>query len=309
MVFKKIKDFSNSGFGSNVNNEGERLITKEGKFNTKKEGLSFTQRFDLFHTLINMRTLPFFSFLFFSFIAVNLIFTGLYLLVGLDQLQGTSGGSNFFDAFYFSAQTITTVGYGGLHPTGKSLSLIAGFEAFIGLLGFAIATGLLYGRFSKPKTKMLFSENALISPYNGITGLMIRVANPKNSQLIETGAKMIFSQIENENGVDKRKFYTLDLEMSNISLFATSWTVVHPINENSPLYGTNTDDIKNKNVELIVLINAYDETYSQNVHARTSYKPNEIVVNAKFIPILGHNDNNEAIIQLDRINEFERLKS
>ncbi len=308
MAFNRLKNFTNSGFGSSLNNEGYRLITKDGKFNTKKEGLNFFQRFDLFHALTNMPSLPFFIFLFMAFIAINLLFTLIYLAIGLEGLQGTSG-NNFLDAFFFSMQTITTVGYGGMHPTGKAISLIAGIEAFIGLLSFAIATGLLYGRFSRPKNKLIFSKNALVSPYRDITGLMARVANPKNSQLINAEAKMIFSQVETIGDMQTRKFYTLDLELNYIALFVSSWTVVHPINEDSPLNQTTVKELKERNAELILLINAYDETYNLPIYVRTSYKPDEILENVRFAKILGHNENGQSTISLDKLNEYEKIEA
>lgn len=308
MAFNKLKNYRNSGFGSNINNEGDRLITKKGQFNIKKEGLSFSERFDLFHTLINMNTIPFFMLLFIGFVFINILFTLTYLAVGLDGIAGSTNNHNFFDAFFFSAQTLTTVGYGGLHPTGKLIGLIASFEAFIGLLSFAIATGLLYGRFSKPKPNMLFSQNILISPYGEITGLMARVANPKNTQLIDVNAKMIYSQVESENNVKKRNFYTLELEMNKISLFATSWTVVHPITTESPLYKITPQNMKERNVELILLLSGYDETYNQHVHFRTSYKPDEFIENAKFTPILSQNENKQSVIHLNNINKYEKTK-
>ncbi|MCB0400924.1 MAG: K+ channel, inward rectifier [Flavobacteriales bacterium] len=307
MAFKKFKNFTNSGFGSNLSNEGYRLITKNGKFNTRKEGLSFFERFDLFHTLTHMHPLPFFLLLFTAFISMNLLFTGLYLAVGLSDLQGATG-NNFSDAFFFSVQTITTVGYGGIHPTGTALNLIAGTEAFVGLLSFAVATGLLYGRFSRPKNKLIFSANALISPYGEINGLMARVANPKNSQLINAEAKMIFSQVMDDQGAPTRSFYTLDLELNHIALFVSSWTIVHPINEDSPLSGATVADLKARNAELILLINAYDETYNQPIHVRTSYKPEEILEKVKFTRILGHNEHGQSTISLNKISDYETVE-
>jgi len=308
MAFKKIKELTNSGFGSNINNEGGRLVTKNGKFNIKKDGLSYIERFDLFHSLINMSAISFFLCLMVGFFAINLIFTITYLLIGLQGLQGTSSNNQFYDAFFFSAQTLTTVGYGGLHPTGKLIGLISSFEAFIGLLSFAVSTGLLYGRFSKPKSKLMFSKNALISPYKDITGLMARVANPKNNQLINMEASMIYSQIETVNNTKTRKFYTLDLEMNKISLFVTSWTIVHPITEESPLYNLTHADIIARNIELILLLSAYDESYSQDMHARTSYKPEEILENAKFISVIGHSEGQQSVIRLDKLNDFEIVR-
>ena len=307
MAFDKLKELTDSGFGSNVNSKEERLITKKGKFNIKKEGLSFLERFNLFHSLINMPALYFFICLMVCFFLINLLFTATYLIIGLDGLQGTSSNNAFFDAFYFSAQTLTTVGYGGLHPTGKVISLIASFEAFIGLLSFAVSTGLLYGRFSKPKPKVMFSKNALITPYQDVTGLMARVANPKNNQLINVTASMMYSQIENIDGNTRRKFYTLDLEMKKISLFVTSWTVVHPINEESPLYGLSHQDIIDRNAEMILLLSAYDESHSQDLHTRTSYKADEIVPNTKFVSVIDFNEGEQSVLRLDKLSDFDLL--
>ena len=309
MVFNKIKTLTNSGFGSNINNEGERLITKNGKFNVKKEGLRFLDRFNLFHALINMSNLPFFICLTIGFLIINLFFTATYLSVGLQGLEGTTSNNAFFDAFYFSSQTLTTVGYGNLHPTGRSISLIASFEAFIGLLSFAISTGLLYGRFSKPKPKIMFSSNALISPYNDINGLMARVANPKNNQLIKVNASMIYSQVETEDNTRSRKFYTLDLEMKKISLFVTSWTVVHPITTDSPLHNLSQQDLIDRNAEMILLLSAYDESYSQDLHTRTSYKAEEIIANAKFLSVSGFSEGEQNVIRLDKLSDYEMLRN
>tara|TARA_B100000809_G_scaffold260974_1_gene308914 strand:+ start:1558 stop:2484 length:927 start_codon:yes stop_codon:yes gene_type:complete len=308
MAKKKFREVRSTGFGSNVKNESERLISKSGKFNIKKEGLTFFEQFNLFHSLITMSAIPFFICLMIGFFLINLFFTGAYLLIGLENLEGTSVNNDFFDAFYFSAQTLTTVGYGGLYPTGKVISLIASLEAFIGLLGFAVSTGLLYGRFSKPKPKIMFSKNALLSPYQDIKGLMVRVANPKKNQLINISAKMMYSQIEETEGNKTRKFYPLDLEIDQINLFVTSWTIVHPINTESPLYNLSHKDIKERKGELILLLSAYDESYSQNLHARTSYKPEEIIKNAKFIPVSGLNDEEQSIIYLNKLDEYEIIK-
>lgn len=162
-VLKKLKEFSNTGFSSNVDNEGDRLIAKNGKFNVKKEGLNFSKHFNLFHLLINMPAISFFICLLVAFIAINLFFTTIYLMIGLEDLHGANQTQPFFDAFYFSAQTLTTVGYGSLYPAGKLIGMVASFEAFIGLLSFAVSTGLLYGRFSKPRPKIMFSKNDFLS--------------------------------------------------------------------------------------------------------------------------------------------------
>lgn len=307
MSTKNIKEVTSTGFGSNINNENERLISKQGKITVKKMGLRFSQRSNLYHVLINMNTFTFLMCLLLTFVLINLFFTAIYLSIGLDDLQGSTASNNFFEAFFFSSQTLTTVGYGGLHPTGTLISLIASFEAFIGLLSFAVSTGLLYGRFSKPKAKMLMSDKALISPYKDGKSLMVRVANSKSNPLINAKAKLLYSQIESNKGNPVRKFYTLDLEMDKISLFATSWTIVHPITPDSPLYHISSEKIKERNVELILLLSAHDESYNEEVHSRTSYKHNEIIHGAKFVIISDSDENNNSVIHLDKLDHYQLI--
>lgn len=304
---KKSKEVTSSGFGSNINDEEDRLVSKNGKVTIKKIGLNFNQRFNLYHSLIKMHALIFFLYLLGAYLFINLVFTGVYLAIGLECLQGRTGGNDFLQAFYFSSQTLTTVGYGGLHPTGNALSLIASFEAFLGLISFAVSTGLIYGRFSKPRAKMILSKVAVITPYKEITGLMARVANPKDSPLINANTKMLYSQIETIHGQKIRKFYTLDLEMEKISLFASSWTIVHPITKESPLYKISRTELKQKNVEIILLLSAHDESYNEDVHSRISYKASEIIENAKFSPIIKHVEGKHTVLCIDQIDRYELL--
>lgn len=309
--FTKYKEKLDSGFSSNTANEGERLLNKDGSFNIQKKGLNFFQRFSLFHSLINMSWAKFFIWLFIGYIFINLLFASSYLLIGTYRINGAHGQTGleqFLDAFFFSTQTLTTVGYGSMSPIGILCNLIASTESFLGLLSFAMATGLLYGRFSKPKAKIIFSDKALIAPYHDKTGLMIRIANLRDSQLINMKAKILYSQIEQEStGEEKRKFYTLDLEISYISLLALSWTIVHPIDENSPLYDLDKKELQKRNIEIVLLLEGYDETYSQEVHTRTSYKVNEVLPNAKFISALGQNKEGKATISMDSISLYEKV--
>ncbi len=309
--FRKDSESKDSGFGSKLDNEGDRLINKNGTINVRKTGLNFLERFSLFHAMITMPLARFILCLFGFYILINLIFAGLYVLCGIDGLSGanqTNGWLSFLDAFFFSTQTLTTVGFGGMYPTSTSINMIASIEAFVGLLSFAMATGILYGRFSRPRAKILFSSKALISPYKDKTGLMIRVANAKDSQLINVEGKVLFSLVDREKTEGmKRKFFSLDLEFEQISLLATSWTIVHPIEEESPLANLTQQDLIDHKVEAILLINAYDETYSQQVYSRTSYKAEDIVLNAKFKSMLGHNSSGQAVVELDKLSSFTEL--
>ncbi|MDX1653559.1 MAG: ion channel [Brumimicrobium sp.] len=307
-MIRKKKESLNTGFGSNVSNEGTRLLNKDGTFNTHKKGLSFFERFSMFHLLISMHWTYFFLLLLLGYTLINLLFATVYFMIGTDGIRGiqsTDGTDSFIDAFFFSAQTLTTVGYGAMSPASKTIGIVSTFESFIGLLGFALATGLLYGRFSKPKAKLLFSDYALISPYGNMKGLMIRVANQRDSQLINLTAKLAFSQTTKEGSETKRKFFLLPLEIETIQLLTTSWTIVHPIDEESPLYGISERDLKKRDIELMLFLEGYDETYAQNVHSRSSYKSSEILPGKRFKKILGHNDEGKATVQLDELSVFE----
>ena len=311
MVFNRRKkniEVKDSGFGTDVKNEGARLLNRDGSSNVRKEGLGFFQRFSLFHTLINMNWLTFFGCLFLGFLAANLVFATAYWIIGVDGINGSEemGSSHdFWKAFFFSTQTITTVGYGALSPANSAISIVAAMESFIGLLGFAIATGLLYGKFSRARARLIFSENALVSPYNEIKGIMVRLANSKASQIINVEASMIFAYREEDKAGTVRKFYALPLELSRINTLATSWTLVHPLDEESPLKDLTPDDMLKSDAELIIQIDGFDVTYNQPVNTRRSYKAEDFVWNAKFIRILGNDSSGTSTVRLDKLSDYE----
>lgn len=301
---KLRRESFNTGFGSNTNNEGNRLLKKDGSFNTEKTGLSFLKRFSLFHFLINTTWIVFFTFILLGYILINTGFALVYIFLGSEGISSvaTTGGiQEFLDVFFFSSQTLTTVGYGAMSPETNSIGIISSFESFVGLIGFALATGLLYSRFSKPKAKLLFSDFAIVSPYKEGRGLMIRVANQRDSQLINLKAKLAFSQVTN----GKREFFFLPLEMDMINLLASSWTIVHPLDDNSPLKKLTLKEVQTKDMEIILFLEGYDETYAQSIHSRTSFKGTEILFNKKFKRILGRTKSGKARVELDQLSSVE----
>jgi len=306
--FRHLREVVDSGFSANVNYEGDRLLEKDGTFNVRKEGIGWLGRFDLFHALISMRWPAFILTMFAGYVAINVVFAGLYLGIGIEGLTGMevlSPGARILEAIFFSAQTLTTVGYGRVSPVGLGVEIVASVEAFVGLMSFAFATGLLYGRFSRPRTMLVYSNNALVSPFHDGKALMVRVANRRDSQMINVSAGMMFSWVEGTGQERKRRFYNLELEYDRVNLLATSWTIVHPIGEKSPLAGVTADDLLKADAEIILLLRGYDETHSQEVHARTSYVAREIVWGAKFVTILGHNGKGQATIALDKLSMYE----
>jgi inward rectifier potassium channel len=311
-VNAKAKAEANSGFGTNASSYGGRFINKDGSANIKKRGLHMLHRISWFHTMIDMPRLKFLGILFTFFIGVNFIFACIYYLIGIKYLDGIdpmgSEWAKFGKAYFFSTQTFTTVGYGHISPNGFLTSALAATEALIGLLSFAIATGLFFGRFSKPTAFIKFSYNALISPYKDGTALMMRMTPYKNTRLTDAEAKMTLGMTIEENGKMTNKFYSLDLELERINLLSLSWTLVHPITENSPLYKFSEEDYKNTEGEIIVFVKTFDDMFSATVAASTSYTFDEFVYGAKFdIMYTESHDNTKTILHLDKLNTFNRI--
>ena len=308
-----LKQEENTGFGANSNNSGGRFYDpSRGRANIVKTGVNLLNGSSWYHTMLGMSRVRFLFLIFISYVLVNLVFAGIYYLIGIEHLSGINTGSdwkNFSEVFFFSTQTFTTVGYGRISPTGFLTSAVATFEAFIGLLSFAIATGLFYGRFSRPKAFLKFSDNAIIAPYKDGTALMFRMAPYKNNNLSDGEAKVTVGMQIEENGKLVNKFYTLNLEIANINALVLSWTVVHAINEKSPFYGFTEEDIKNTSIEILVFVKAFDEVFANTVVERTSYISKEIVWGAKF-KLMYHpnNDKTKTILDLDKLNSFEMVE-
>lgn len=300
----------NTGFGTNANNYGGRFINKDGSANIEKRGMFILNRISWYHTMIEMPRWRFLCTLLLFYIGMNFIFACLYYLIGIEYLNGIdiSGTElgKFGQAYFFSAQTFTTVGYGHISPIGFLSSLLAAAEALIGLLSFAIATGLFFGRFSKPTAFLKFSHNAIIAPYREGTGLMMRVTPFKNTNLTDAFAKVTIRISIKENEVYINKFFALDLELERINVLTLSWTLVHPITESSPLYGFTEEDFKSTNGEIIVFLTAFDDMFSNTVATRTSYTFNELIYGAKFEPMYTRNeDNSKTILHLDLLNAIK----
>lgn len=308
----RAKQTENSGYGTNPSNYGGRFINKDGSSNVVKRGMPFLDRISWYHTLLDMPTWKFLLVLFVFYTGINFIFACLYYGIGVDTLDGIENTGpewvKFGKAYFFSAQTFTTVGYGHISPNGFLTSALAATEALIGLLSFAIATGLFYGRFSKPRAFLKFSDNALISPYRGKTAFMMRLTPFKNTNLLDAEAKMTLGMGVEENGTMVNKFYVLDLEMHRINALTLSWTLVHPITEESPFYGFAKDDFSRIEGEVIVYVKAFDDMFSTTVAARTSYTFGEIVYGAKFDMMYSENDaNTTTYLHLDKLNSFRRV--
>ena len=315
-IFKRkisIQSEVATGFGVNSEDSSGRFYDrKSGSANVIKRGIGVLNRYSWYHTMLAMPRTKFLWLLLIAYIIVNLIFAGIYYMIGIDHLAGVNQGSdikNFSEVFFFSAQTFTTVGYGRISPVGFAASAVSTFEAFLGLLSFAIATGLFYGRFSRPRAFLSFSHNALIAPYKEGIALMFRMAPYKNNLLSEAEVKVNLAMQLEENGKMVNRFFNLDLEISKINALALSWTIVHPINEKSPLYNFNYTDMVNAKIEALVFVKAFDEVFSNTVVQRFSYIAPEVVWGAKFRMMYHADEKKKAtVLDLNKLNDYEKIE-
>jgi inward rectifier potassium channel len=306
----KAEETDDIGFSSKYSSKTRRLVNRDGSFNIKRTGLKFSDSFNLYHSLITLKWFPFILLVILSFILVNLFFAYLYYINGIENLgisDNATGFKAFMEAFFFSTQTITTVGYGRMNPLNLNANIIASLESLIGLLAFAIATGLLYGRFSRPYAKITYSQYALISPFKDIKGFMFRTANKHKSQIIDAEVKVVFSRLEKINDTEMRRFYNIKLEYPKINFLSSVWTVNHPIDEESPLFGISEDEFNKSEAEFLILLKGFDDTFAQTVHSRFSYRHEEIIWNAKFKNVLIPGDDGKVSFALDKISDFEKL--
>lgn len=294
------------GFGAVVARESRRrLLNRDGSFNVARRGLRLASSLSLYHLLLTTSWTRFIGLLAGSYLALNGGFGVAFLLCGPEALVG-GAGSAFGRAFFFSVETFSTIGYGNVVPVGLAANLVVTLEALVGLLWLALATGLLFARFSRPTARVVFSRTAVIAPYRGIKAFEFRIANVRSSQLIEVSATVMLARFEEAGGRQVRRFYNLALERSSVVFFPLSWTIVHPIDETSPLKDLTRDDLRRSDGEFLVLLSGVEETFAQRVHVRSSYKWDEVVWGARFSDILDHPKGDEPItMDVSRLHAIE----
>ena len=298
--------FHDLGFSSYAVKNRKRFVNKDGSFNVIRNA-SFLKDFHIYQFLVSMSWTSFACTTLLFYFVINCLFAGLYLLNGVDYLSGAEGDhlTPFWTAFFFSVQTLTTVGYGSVSPIGFGANLIAAMGALTGLMSFALGTGLLFARFSKPTASIIFSENAIIGRYEEGKGLMFRLANRRRNMLTNLQIEVIAAWLSRDrNGKINRRYRPLDLERSELSMLPLSWTVVHPITEDSPLAECIKHGVENVDLEIIVVLEGYDDTFASTIRTHTSYKYNELIWNAKFDPAFYFNEEGDTVLEVDKLNSF-----
>ncbi len=305
---RKAKIDNESGLSTNSALSGGRFFNNNGNPNMEVKGMRFFERLNVYHTLLSMPRWKFFLVIVSFFIGINLFFASIYLWIGIDHLNGmiaSSYAEQIGEAFFFSAQTFTTVGYGRISPIGFAASFIAALEALTGLLSFALATGLLYGRFARPRAYIRYSKNALFVPFRDRVALMFRMVPYTKNFLYNVEVKVSVAMRIMEDDVLKTKFFNMPLDISKATTMVSNWTLVHMINEESPLFDLNKEDIKNAQTELLIFVQGFDESFSNTVISRTSYSYDDFVYGAKFVPMYHPNENNTAtILHLDMLDDY-----
>lgn len=302
MEDKKLQD---PGFGAKYFKPSGRMINKDGSFNVRRSGVS--PFINSYQFLINLKWIPFLLIIFLVFVLINLVFSVVYYFLGSDSFNGVQFQYFFIDVFFFSTQTMTTVGYGSISPSGVLANIVSAFEAFIGLLFFAMSTGMLYGRFSKPNAKVMFSDRILVSPYLDGRALMFRVVNARDTQLSDMNCRVIYSFMEEKDGVFNRSYYDLKLERDSVMFFPLSWTLVHKLDVESPFKPYSLEELHLKSMELMILMTGYDDTFNQTVNARYSYTSKEIILDATFDRIFFTKEDGTVEVEVDKINDFKKV--
>jgi len=304
------EEFKDLGFGTEVaRGTRRRLLNRDGSFNVVLEGLNPLSSLGLYHWLLTISWPRFLGFIAATYIAINGLFAGAYLLCGSDALQSSAGyfaNQPFYRAFFFSVDSFATIGYGNIVPVGVIPNTLVTIEAFLNIVGVALATGVIFARFSRPSARIVYSSKAIVAPYRDKTALEFRIANARTSQLIDVEVQAILTKIEQVGGTTVRRFHELELERNRVVFFPLSWTVVHPIGPESPMWGMTQADFVKADVELLVLLIATDETLSQTVHSRSSYQADEVVWGAKFANMFLRSETEGIIgMKLDRIHDIE----
>jgi inward rectifier potassium channel len=297
------------GFGSVVSRETRtRLLNRDGTFNVKREGFSTWARLNFYHYFLTMSWPRFLAIVGSAYVLVNAVFALLYIACGPHSITGFDDKAmlgRFAVGFFFSVHTLATIGYGNIVPISYPANLLVTLESLVGLLGFSVLAGIVFARFARPVARIVFSRNAVIAPYRDITAFMFRIVNMKTNEIVELAATVLMTR---RKGDVDREYIALKLERDRVVFFPATWTVVHPIDEKSPLWGMTPDDILTCDTEFLVLLNGFDETFSQNVHARSSYRADEVVWGARFRSVFNPpRPDGRLSVDIRKLDEIDRV--
>jgi inward rectifier potassium channel len=258
---------------------------------------------DAYHFLLTMPLAAFLAVMGAAYLGVNALFGLVYMVVG--GVDGVKPG-DFADAFFFSVQTLGTIGYGQMAPRSFAAQGVVTVESFFGLFNLAIATGLLFARISRPTARVLFSDRAVVTQHDGAPTLMFRAANRRRNRIVEAEVTVnIMRDWQTREGTRMRGFETLETVRSRSPVFTLTWQIMHRIDEASPLFGQTTESLLAQRAEIVVVLKGLDETFAQTIHARASYTPEEIVWGGRLVDVFSRNADGQAVIDYTRFHDIE----
>lgn len=283
----------------------QRIVGRDGTVNIERVGAPPTWT-DFYHFLLTINWPQFLGLMIGGYLLINSLFALLYLLQP-GAIANAAPGS-FWDAFFFSIQTMGTIGYGVMSPQTFYANVLVTIETITALLALAIATGLMFARFARPTARVLFSDVAVVKSHNGTPTLMFRMANQRRNQILEAQlrATLLLDEISAE-GEFMRRFYDLYLVRSQTQIFTLSWTAMHPITETSPLYEMTLEDLEQDNAVLLVSLIGLDETFAQTVHARHAYNPEDLLWDMQFEDVFLEKENGQRYLDYRRFHQVSPL--
>ena len=319
MNFKAIptpkgpEESSDPGFGAVVSTaSGRRLLNPDGSFNVRRDGLPWSEVVSLYHAALVASWPLFLAWVSIIYVGINVVFTAAFALAGPDAIVGPVSGSVdglIARAFFLRVETFATIGYGNLAPHGLYAHWIVTVESFVSVLAQALITGLVFARFARPTAAVTFSRRAVVAPFKNGRALMMRMANRRKNELIELTATLSYSFVEVVDGESVRRYRPLPLDRAKVTFFPLAWTIVHPITPQSPLWGLSPEQLKARNAEFLLLLSGIDDTFAATVHARTSYKADEVVWDHKFTNIFNpQGDDGVLSMDISRLDEVQEAR-
>jgi inward rectifier potassium channel len=283
-----------------------QIKIQDGQFEIIGMGAWYSYWRDPYHLLLTIPWAGFLLIICLSYIAINIIFALAYWLGG-DCIANARTGS-FLDLFFFSVQTLASIGYGAMYPKTLYSNIVVTIEAMIGLVGIAVMTGLAFARFSRPSARVIFSRVAVITPYNGLPTLMFRTANQRRNLILEAQMRVYLMRDEiTTEGEFIRRFHDLKLLRNQTPSFTLSWLALHPIDETSPLYGMSAESLIQTNTNIVISVSGIDEAVAQVVHARHQYTAHDILWNNRFVDIFHHTSDGHRYIDYKYFHDVEPL--
>ena len=262
---------------------------------------------DLYHQLLTWSWPRLFVAMAILYVAINALFALLYLALGPGAIDNARQGS-FTDAFFFSFDTMATIGYGDKVPRGLAANLLSMVQVMLGMAGLAVSTGLVFAKFARPTARVLFSEVAVIHPFDGVPSLLFRMANARANQIVEAELTVVAIRTEaTVEGESVRRVYDLGLRRSRSSVFSLTWLAVHPITPESPLHGHDAASLPGTDLSIMVSVSGLDEHLGAMVHARHAYGPGSVVYGARFADILERRPDGSSVIDYRLFHQVEPL--